>query len=47
MPDNTSPEPDLQQKQATEALRRDDRPKKKKKKQDDEPDFIFTDFAMI
>lgn len=47
MPDNTSPEPDPQHKQATEASRRDETPKKKKKKQDDEPDFIFTDFAMI
>ncbi len=47
MPDNTSPEPDPQQTQATEASRRDETPKKKKKKQDDEPDFIFTDFAMI
>ena len=47
MPDNTSPEPDPQLKQVIEALRRDDTPKKKKKKQDNEPDFIFTDFAMI
>ena len=47
MPDNTSPEPDPQQKQATEATQRDDTPKKKKKTQDTTPDFIFTDFAMI